>query len=345
MFSIPLQHLNTFQLSAHANELIDVSSVDELEHLLPLKQPFLVLGSGSNVLFSENYQGTVLVNNIVGIEQWEDEHHHYFQVAGGENWHRFVMHCAGLNIGGLENLALIPGSVGAAPVQNIGAYGVELSQVCHEVIAFDINTGLRHVFTHHDCHFGYRESVFKQQRNFFITQVVFKLVKQWKPQLSYGELKVWGNELDETVTPKSIAIKIIDVRNSKLPNPDILPNVGSFFKNPVVSIEQASKLKNDYENMPQYNVDNGMKLAAGWLIEYLGLKGKNVGGAGVHENQALVLVNNNKATSSDVINLAYLIIEAVKESFNVVLEPEVNIIDRDGYSEFQTCYERLTNVQ
>ena len=344
MSSIPLQHLNTFQLNAHANELIAVTSVNQLEQLLPLTHPFLVLGGGSNMLFTENYQGRILANNIAGIKQWEDDNSHYFQVAGGENWHDFVMHCAELNIGGLENLALIPGSVGAAPVQNIGAYGVEFSQVCHEVIGYDIHTGLRHIFTNNDCQFAYRESVFKQQRHFFITQVTFKLTKQWQPQLSYGELKAWSAELNEAPTSQSVANKVIDVRNAKLPNPEILPNVGSFFKNPVVTTQHAKQLQHDYDNMPQYIVADGVKLAAGWLIDHLGLKGKSIGGAGVHTHQALVLVNNGKATSSDVINLAHLIIESVNQTFGVVLEPEVNLVDRDGYSKFEMCHKRLTNV-
>lgn len=340
MSLISLLHLNTFRLKAYANKLISVTAINQLEQLLPFKAPFLVLGGGSNMLFSEDYLGTILANNLQGIEQWEDEENHYFRVAGGENWHNFVMHCVDLNIGGLENLALIPGSVGAAPVQNIGAYGVELSQLCHEVISYDINTGLRHVMNNTDCQFAYRESLFKQQRHFFIAEVVFRLTKQWQPQLSYGELKAWSHnlqshDLNYAPTPKEVAQVIIDVRNKKLPDPTVLPNVGSFFKNPVITNEQAQQLKQQYNDMPQYPMAEGVKVAAGWLIDQLGLKGKKIGGASVHQHQALVLVNSDNASSIDVTNLANFIISAVEEAFNITLEPEVNVINNNGYSQLK----------
>jgi len=344
MQPISLHHLNTLRLKAYANKLIAIKTANQLEQLLPLKTSFLVLGGGSNMLFTEDYSGTILANNMQGIEQWEDEKNHYFRVAGGEVWHDFVMHCVELNIGGLENLALIPGSVGAAPVQNIGAYGVEFSQLCHEVVAYDIHTGLRYVMKNADCLFGYRESVFKQQRHFFITEVIFKLTKQWQPQLSYGELKAWSSDLGHRPTPKEVAQVVIDVRNKKLPDPAILPNVGSFFKNPVISNEHAQQLKQKYSDIPQYPMVEGVKIAAGWLIDQLGLKGKKIGDASVHQQQALVLINNGNATSMDVIHLANFIINAVDDAFNIILEPEVNVINTSGYSQLKRHVGRSDNV-
>jgi len=344
MAAISLQHLNTFKLGAFADDLVAVTSIEQLELLLPFTSPFLVLGGGSNMLFSENYHGTILANKMQGIEQWSDDKHHYFKVAGGENWHAFVMHCVALNIGGLENLALIPGSVGAAPVQNIGAYGAELSQVCHEVIAYDISTGQRNVMKNSDCHFSYRESYFKKQRQFFITQVTFKLAKEWQPQLSYGELKTWSKMLSHLPTPQDVAEEVMRVRHHKLPDPAIIPNVGSFFKNPVVSNEHAKQLKQQYPEMPQYVMSTGIKLAAGWLIDQLGFKGKRVGGAAVHTQQALVLVNQTKATPKDVMNLAEEIIESVHSTFQVTLEPEVNVIDEQGYSQLDLCHKKGCDV-
>jgi len=338
MTAISLQHLNTFKLDAHAHALIAVTSRAQLEMLLPLTSPFLVLGGGSNMLFSEDYHGTILANKMQGIEQWSDDNNHYLSVAGGENWHELVMHCTALNIGGLENLALIPGSVGAAPVQNIGAYGVELSQVCHEVIAYDITTGQRHVMSNTDCQFAYRESYFKKHRQFFITQVTFKLAKSWQPQLSYGELKAWSATLDCLATPHDVAQEVIRVRRHKLPDPAVLPNVGSFFKNPVVSDEYAKYLRIQHPSMPQYLMPDGVKLAAGWLIDQLGFKGKSIGGAAVHTQQALVLINQKEATSTDVINLADEIIQSVHKAFQVTLEPEVNVIDKQGYSQLALCH-------
>jgi UDP-N-acetylmuramate dehydrogenase len=344
MAAISLQQLNTFGLDAYASELIAITSVAQLEALLPFSTPFLVLGGGSNMLFSEDYDGTILANKIRGIEHWEDDEHHYFRVAGGENWHDFVMHCVALNIGGLENLALIPGSVGAAPVQNIGAYGVELSQVCHEVIAYDVTTGQRCAMNSAACQFAYRESYFKQQRQCFIAQVTFKLAKQWQPQLGYGELKTWSNGLGYTATPLEVAQEVIKVRHHKLPDPASCPNVGSFFKNPVVTNDQAGRLKKKYQDMPQYSMDDGVKLAAGWLIDHLGFKGESVGGAAVHKQQALVLVNEKEATSVDVMNLANKIIQSVEATFNVTLEPEVNFIDRVGYSTLDLCHTKGNDV-
>ncbi|MGB0833367.1 MAG: UDP-N-acetylmuramate dehydrogenase [Psychrobium sp.] len=327
-----LQTLNTFALAASADDYLAISELSQLKKQLPLQQPFLVLGGGSNMLFCQSYQGLILHNQLLGIEHWEDENHYYFKVAGGENWHEFVMYCAERDIGGLENLALIPGSVGAAPVQNIGAYGVEIADICQQVMAIDLLTGEDVIFSHQQCQFAYRESVFKAKRHYFIHHVVFKLPKAWTPILDYGELKAWAKDRDSEISPLSVANEVIAVRNNKLPDPAELPNVGSFFKNPVVSKPQAMALLSEYPQMPQYDVGDEVKLAAGWLIDQLGLKGYQIGGASVHQRQALVLVNTDNATSQDVVSLATYIIERVLMTYGVELEPEVNIIANGGYS-------------
>lgn len=334
-----LHLLNTFALKASASDLLAVRKLEQLKECVPLTRPFLVLGGGSNMLFCDTFDGIIIHNQLHGIEHWEDEKSHYFKVAGGESWHQFVMHCVRQDIGGLENLALIPGSVGAAPVQNIGAYGVELAEVCESVMATDLRTGEEAIFNHKQCQFAYRESFFKTNRYYFIHHVVFKLPKQWQAVLNYGELKAWSSELTNEPTPLSVANEVMRVRNNKLPDPDVIPNVGSFFKNPVVSATQARKLKLKYSAMPQYKVGHEVKLAAGWLIEQLGLKGHQIGGAAVHENQALVLVNKDNATSHNVMSLARYIIEQVTIEYGVMLEPEVNIIGNRGYSTLELLAE------
>lgn len=331
MATSSLHSLNTFALKASARAIVAVRKLEQLHACLPLSQPYLVLGGGSNLLFCGDFDGTVIHNQMRDIEYWQDEQNHYFNVAGGENWHQFVMYCANKGIGGLENLALIPGSVGAAPVQNIGAYGVELADVCESVKAIDLRTGKEVSFDRQQCQFAYRESIFKTNRDYFIHHVVFKLPKQWQAVLSYGELKAWSRELNSQPSPLAIANEVIKVRNNKLPDPNDIPNVGSFFKNPVVESSHAKQLKLSYPEMPQYEVGYNVKLAAGWLIDQLGLKGHQVGGAAVHERQALVLVNKNKATSRDVMDLAQHIIEQVDLKYGVKLEPEVNIIGHQGY--------------
>ena len=332
MATSSLHSLNTFALKASAREIVAVCKLEQLHACIPLSQPYLVLGGGSNLLFCDDFDGTVIHNQMKGIEYWQDEQNHYFNVAGGENWHQFVMYCANKGIGGLENLALIPGSVGAAPVQNIGAYGVELADVCESVKAIDLRTGKEVIFDRQQCQFAYRESVFKTNRDYFIHHVVFKLPKQWQAVLSYGELKTWSSDLNCEPSSLSIANEVIKVRNNKLPDPNEIPNVGSFFKNPVVESSHAKQLKLSHPEMPQYEVGHNVKLAAGWLIDQLGLKGYQLGGAAVHKRQALVLVNKDEATSREVMDLAQHIIEQVDLKYGVTLEPEVNIIGNHGYS-------------
>jgi len=327
-----IRHLNSFKLAVSARRLVNITSIDVLTAQLPIGGNVLLLGGGSNMLFTQDYAGLVLYNQLRGIEITQDSDFYYLQVAGGENWHDLVITCAEQGIGGLENLALIPGTVGAAPVQNIGAYGLEFCDVCEHVEAYSLEDGRKRSFSVAECEFAYRDSLFKSQRSYFISSVRLKLSKQWQPILAYGELKAWASSLTIAPTPLQVANQVIAIRESKLPDPAIIPNVGSFFKNPLVSIEQAQVLKTLYPTMPQYPHRGLVKLAAGWLIDQLGLKGYSIGGAAVHQHQALVLINKAQATPDDVVKLAQYIRQRVDQHFSVSLEPEVNFIDAHGYS-------------
>ncbi|MDP2562550.1 UDP-N-acetylmuramate dehydrogenase [Psychrobium sp. 1_MG-2023] len=327
-----LRDLNTLQLEVNAQHYVAITSLRQLRELLPCSEPTLILGGGSNVLFTQDYEGMLLHNQLRGIEITECEDYYHLSVAGGENWHDLVIYCAEQGIGGLENLALIPGTVGAAPVQNIGAYGVELSDVCRAVEAFSLTSAERKTFSSEQCQFGYRDSVFKVERDWFISRVDFKLAKHWRPQLGYGELQRWGQQLGLDLKPLDVAKQVIAIRQSKLPNPKVTPNVGSFFKNPVVDKAIASALLSQYPTMPSYPAGTQTKLAAGWLIDQVGLKGFTVGGAAVHQRQALVLINQFQATATDIVQLAHIVRNKVEQQFNVRLEPEVNFIAQLGYS-------------
>ncbi len=327
-----LKGYNTFGISAIAYGFGTFTSVDELRVLLPERKSFndlLVLGGGSNILFTKDVDALVLRNEITGIEVVEETSEYVILKAGsGVVWHDFVMHTVNQNLGGIENLSLIPGSVGASPMQNIGAYGVEIKDVFESLEALNIETGeLRH-FSAQECKFGYRESVFKRElkNQFVITHVNYRLSKNPVLQTSYGaikdELAAQGNQ----PSIKNISEAVIAIRNSKLPNPKDLGNAGSFFKNPVVSAEFANNLATKYPDMPKYaQADGSVKLAAGWMIEQAGWKGKRVGECGVHTKQALVLVNYGGATGNEIYQLSTAVLEAVKDKFGVELEREVNI--------------------
>lgn len=326
-----LTHLNTLRLEASADQLVTITSSRQLAGLLPASN-VLVLGGGSNVLFSQHYDGTILHNQIMGSEYSQDSDYHYLTVGGGENWHQLVMSCCEKGIGGLENLALIPGSVGAAPIQNIGAYGVELANVCVGVEAYSLSTGDKHFFSGEQCQFGYRDSMLKRSHDYFISRVLFKLPKIWRPQLSYGELKKWVSELTYAPAPLDVAKQVILVRQGKLPDPNELPNAGSFFKNPVLTNIAAQQLLALFPLCPHYPAGADIKFAAGWLIDQLGLKGFSIGGAAIHRQQALVLINEGHARAEEVVRLAAYVRDEVATKFGVMLEPEVNFIDASGYS-------------
>ena len=329
-----LQKINTFGIDASAKYFLEAGSVSDIQSYLNDKKisalPRLILGGGSNILFTKNFVGVILKNNIKGIELLKEDADHYYVKAGaGEVWHRFVMHCIKNNYAGVENLSLIPGSVGAAPIQNIGAYGVEQKEVFHELEAIDIVSKKLVTIGKMDCEFGYRDSIFKREAKgkFIITSVTFKLFKQPKLNTSYGAI---GQELEKMgvkdISIAAISQAVCNIRRSKLPDPEKIGNAGSFFKNPVVGNEKYEALKKDFPNISAYKDNAGMKLAAGWLIEQCGWKGKQVGNTGVHKDQALVLVNYGNANGSEVFELSGKILQSVKEKFGVELEREVVIV-------------------
>ncbi len=332
--STSLKPFNTFGIQANALHIVIAQTVQQLNEAwreaVADQQPVLILGEGSNVLFLDDFSGTVIVNRLTGIEVTEDEHAWYLHVGAGENWHQLVEYTLKKGMPGLENLALIPGCVGSSPIQNIGAYGVELKKVCHYVDCVDLRSGHLQRLNSNQCQFGYRDSIFKHeyQHNFAITAVGLRLPKEWQPVLTYGDLI----QLDAgTVTPQQVFDAVCHMRITKLPDPRVNGNAGSFFKNPVISARQAEELLGEFANAPHYpQADGSVKLAAGWLIDRCELKGHRIGGAAVHRQQALVLINEAQATSEDVVQLAHYIRQRVGEKFNVWLEPEVRFIGRTG---------------
>lgn len=332
-----LKSYNTFQIDHSCAELIHAESKAELIatclELYRSEQDFLVLGGGSNIVLTDDYLGTVVHVETKGIEFSEDDEYHYLSVAAGENWHELVETTLSMSISGLENLALIPGTVGAAPIQNIGAYGVELMQVCDWVEYLDLRTGELKCLATNECHFRYRDSIFKREllTCAVITSIGLKLRKLWEPVISYGPLRTFEKG---RVTAKQIFDSICTMRNTKLPNPNVLGNAGSFFKNPVVSRVVFDSLVENHPGIVGFPVDeDSVKLAAGWLIDRAGLKGLKVGDAAVHEQQALVLVNKGHATGTDVTQLAKKVISAIVERYGIKLAAEPRIIGANGEKE------------
>lgn len=293
-------------------------------------EEILILGEGSNFLFTEDFDGTVLYPTIKGIEiQEEDEYKVIVRVGAGENWDEFVDWAVTHNYGGIENLSLIPGHVGASPVQNIGAYGVEAKDVIRQVEAIDIEKARKVYIGAEACHFSYRDSIFKQgwKNKYIVTYVHFELAKQPVFQLNYGSVTAEIEALGGEINLKNIRQAIINIRNAKLPDVKVLPNAGSFFKNPLILKEQADRLHEKYPDMPVYPAgENNVKLAAGWLIEQCGWKGKTIGHAGVHEKQALVLVNRGEASGVEIAHLANEIKKSVFIRFGVLIDPEVYVM-------------------
>ncbi|QYK01543.1 UDP-N-acetylmuramate dehydrogenase [Shewanella psychrotolerans] len=332
-----LAKLNTLGVDVNCDQLIHASDRKQIvEACLNAKcneVPLLVLGGGSNIVLTTHFEGTVVVVGSKGIKVTEDANAYSLVVEAGESWHDFVVFCLVNKMPGLENLALIPGSVGAAPIQNIGAYGAEFAQYCEWVEYLDLETGDYQRLSKSECLFGYRDSIFKQvlKHRAVILSVGLRLDKQWNPNLSYGPLKGFDCE---SVTPQAVFDCICATRQQKLPDPKVLGNVGSFFKNPIVSKSHFEMLQQQYPDIVGYVVDDDeVKLAAGWLIEQAGLKGSSVGGASVHSLQALVLVNRNQATGDDVCQLARHIIATIQTHFMVVLEVEPRIIGASGQKE------------
>lgn len=334
--NISLRPFNSFGIDVHARFFAGFSSTAELGELvvassIAAKYPLLILGGGSNILFTKDFDGWVLKNELKGIELVnEDNDHYYIKARAGENWHRFVLYCIEHNYAGIENLSLIPGNVGASPMQNIGAYGVEIKDVFHELQAFHLETGSIQTFGLNDCGFGYRESVFKKKYKgqFVILNVTFRLKKQPVFNTSYGVIEEELNKMQvHELSIRAISDAVIHIRSSKLPDPSLVGNAGSFFKNPVIPKPQYDELKKSFPSIPGYVTNNEqVKIAAGWLIEQCGWKGYRKGDAGCYNKQALVLVNYGGAKGSEIFALSTSIIESVATKFNVHLEREVNII-------------------
>lgn len=325
-----LKAFNTFHIDVKAELFSAFSSLQELESF-QLGDRHLILGGGSNILFTKDFDGLILKNEIKGIETVkEDEDHVYLKVGAGENWHQFVMYCIEHHHAGVENLSLIPGNVGASPMQNIGAYGVEIKEVFESLEAYHLKDRKVVTFSTNDCEFGYRESVFKRKYKdqFAILNVTFRLNKKPTFNTTYGAIE---QELEKMgvkeLSIQSISQAVINIRSSKLPDPNEIGNAGSFFKNPTVDKLKFQALKKDFPSIIGYTISpQTVKLAAGWLIEQCGWKGYRRGDAGVHDRQALVLVNYSTAKGVEIFELSEEILNSVDKKFGVRLEREVNIV-------------------
>ncbi len=330
---VSLQAYNTFGLEASARWWFEVHSEQQaLEFImdnLNLRLPIQVLGGGSNILLTRDIEGLVLKNSIRGIEVLQETASTVeVRIGAGENWHDFVCHCIEQGWGGVENLSLIPGCVGAAPIQNIGAYGVEIKDIFTRLEALHLTTGNLREFPHAACQFGYRDSIFKRDHKgkYLITRVVLTLDKQPKLNLSYGAIKEQLTRITDTPTIREVSEVICEIRRSKLPDPAEIGNAGSFFKNPVISAAKFRDLQATYPDMPHYPAGDAVKLAAAWLIQTCGWKGKRFGNYGVHKNQALVLVNYGGADGEAIYQLSGEILASVRQTFGIELEREVNVV-------------------
>jgi UDP-N-acetylmuramate dehydrogenase len=325
-----LRNHNTFGIDAKADAYLALTSIDALKEARAAGaltgMPLLILGGGSNILLTRDFPGLVLHLRLKGIEIVDtDAEATYVRAAAGENWHEFVRWTLARGLGGLENLSLIPGSVGASPIQNIGAYGAELKDCFHALTAFDLADGRTFTLDRNACEFGYRDSIFKHRlRNgAVIVDVTFALPKHWRPNLAYAELAQELAGRGVAPTANDISEAVIAIRTRKLPDPAVIGNAGSFFKNPIVTARQREELARRFPNIVSHvQGDGGYKLAAGWLIDQCGWKGKTLGAAGVYEKQALVLVNKGGAAGQDIVRLAAAIQADVQARFGVMLEPE-----------------------
>lgn len=334
-YNVSLKNFNTFGIDVKADKVITITSENDIKELIQGRMiahgQYLVLGGGSNMVFTSDFHGVVVRMANKGIKTISVNGNEVMvEAQAGEVWSDFVWHCINKDYCGVENLAGIPGTVGASPVQNVGAYGVEAKDIIHLVRAYDIKTGELKVFNNTDCRFGYRNSVFKQtlKDRYIVASVIFKLSIDAQPNLEYRALaNAVGMKGYRNPTPRQVAETVEEVRDSKLPNPNQIGSAGSFFKNPVVTISVRDTLLRRYPNLVSYEYDDShYKLAAGWLIEQSGWKGKSLGKAGVYEKQALVLVNRGGCTGREVYTLAKAIMADVEDKFGVRLEPEAIII-------------------
>ena len=329
-----LKTFNTFHVEARARYFAHVTQVAQLQEALSFVREhalrFMLIGQGSNLLFKEDYDGLIIELNVKGIELvGEDSDSFFVQAQCGESWHEFVCYCLDQAYYGLENLSLIPGTIGAAPVQNIGAYGVEIKDLLFEVQALEIATGKLRTFSNAECEFSYRNSVFKQglKDQFIITSVVFQLHKEPQLNLSYPALqKALADVPAKNITPELVGQTVTEIRRSRLPNPDVLGNAGSFFWNPIIPQQEYATLQAKHPGIVGFADGDSVKLAAAWLIDQAGWKGYREGDVGVHQDHALVLVNYGSATGSELVSLAEKIQASVKAKFGIALWPEVRII-------------------
>lgn len=328
-----LKPFNTFGIDVKAAKFVEVENLEELKDLL--KQVYaselFILGGGSNMLLTQDIEKTVVHIDLKGIEVIrEDEEEVVVKAMAGENWHEFVLFCISRGFGGLENLSLIPGNVGTAPIQNIGAYGVEIKDTFESCSALNVQSLELKKFNREDCEFGYRESVFKnsEKGNYIITDVSFRLKKKdHELNTSYGSIDEFLKEKGiSEPTIKDVSDAVINIRQSKLPDPRELGNSGSFFKNPVILKKELEQLQKTFPEMPFYVLDEEtVKIPAGWLIDKAGLKGFRKGDAGVHKKQALVLVNYGNASGAEILELSAMIRRSVLDKFGIEISPEVNI--------------------
>ncbi len=329
-----LSKLNTFGISVKAKLFAQINDEVELSGLFASREfkenKKMFLGGGSNVLFTKDFDGIVILNHLKGIEIREEYKESVtIRACSGEIWHDLVTFAVSRGYWGIENLSLIPGTVGAAPMQNIGAYGAELKNVLENIEAYGLETGEKRIFSREECRLGYRDSIFKNELKdkYFISAITLKLSKQGVGNTSYKILRdhLEKNKIDHT-NLKGISDAVVFIRESKLPNPKIIGNAGSFFKNVFVNDEKLNELRQKFPDIPHFEEDRVNKIPAGWLIEQTDWKGKRHGNAGVHEKHALVLVNHGGATGAEVLELAQKIILSVKEKFGLELQPEVNIV-------------------
>lgn len=325
-----LQH-NTFGIDAHCRQYLRLDSVAEAVSELPkVEGDFIIVGEGSNLLLTKDFDGTVITSGIMGIEPFRSGQDVMLRCGSGENWDGVVDYCVRNGIHDAENLSLIPGTVGASVVQNIGAYGAEIKDIVQSIEAVEIATGKTVQFAAADCRYGYRQSRFKTdwKNRYFVTYVTYRLSLSFSPMMDYGNIT---GALDRKgisyPTAKELRDTIIEIRREKLPDPKVLGNAGSFFMNPIVPRSQFEALLEQYPDMPHYYIDKDReKIPAGWMIDKCGWKGRSLGPAGVHDKQALVLVNRGGATGHDVVELCKAIQKDVKEKFGIDIHPEVNII-------------------
>jgi UDP-N-acetylmuramate dehydrogenase len=326
---VSLRSLNTFGFDVQADNLIVLSDVAQLAGMGAFPHPLRVLGGGSNVLMTGHVHGTVILNQLKGIQAVEeDESHVWVRSGAGEVWHDLVLYAIGNGLGGIENLALIPGTVGASPIQNIGAYGVEVKDTITSVEAWHWKEGAVHTFTNEDCRFGYRDSIFKHELKdkVVVTAVTFRLSKHPKLHTEYGAIAEELAQMGAIPSVKSIAQAVINIRRSKLPDPAVIGNAGSFFKNPTIQQSAFDDLHEAFPALPAYAAGPGfVKVPAGWMIEHCGWKGYRDGDAGVHAKQALVLVNYGSAHGTQILQLSAAVMDSVQEKFGIMLEREVQV--------------------